>query len=108
LGPLEQVARMSRYLMLRNGKLVDDLAGADDLMKQWLVRMSDPEAMAARLEKPLAELAEMMQEANDPRDQMAAAYISVLIAGGWDEQSARDAAAVLASGYLDRRPSLPT
>ena len=68
---------------------VDDLTCADELIRQWLVRMSDPEAMAARLEKPLAELAEMMREAKDPRDQMAAAYISMLMAGGSDEQSAR-------------------
>lgn len=108
LEPEEKVAQISRYLMLRNGKLVDDLAGADHLIRQWLVRMSDPEVMAARLEKPMADLAEMIQDARDPRDQMAAAYISMLMASGWDEQSARDAAAVLASGYLDGSPTLST
>ncbi len=50
----------------------------------------------------------MMREAKDRREQMAAAYLSMLTAGGSDEQSARDAAAVLASGYLDGHPTLRT
>lgn len=106
LGPEEQVAQISRFLMLRDGKLVDDLTGADDLIRQWLVRMSDPAAMAAHLQKPFADLAEMMKDAKDPRDRIAAAYISMLMASGWDEQSARDASAVLTSGYLDGTPTL--
>lgn len=107
LEPDEQVARISRYLMLRDGKLVDDLTGADELIRHWLGKMANPQAMAARLEEPLVELAEMMREAKDPRDRIAAAFLSMLMAGGWDEQSARDASAVLSSGYLDGRATLP-
>lgn len=103
----ERVEQIGRFLMLSAGKLVDDLVGLDELIRAWVERLSDVDAMALRRLGPIVELQRMAEESGNIKDQLSSMFIARLLLDGNDDEDARTAAEVLASGYLDQGPILP-
>lgn len=104
--PQERVERISRFLMLRAGKLVDDLADSDAEIRRWLNSFTDVDAQRDEQFRYLQATRELERAAPLERDQEALRFIASLLSDGTAEEVARDAADVLASGYLEQRPRL--
>ena len=104
----ERMEQILRFLMLREGKLVDDLVDVDSRIRRWVHRLAEAEGMTHQRERAIAALEGLARDSRDPRDQMAALFIERLLLEGDDEDVARDAADVIAAGYLDQSPQLPT
>lgn len=108
LPPHERVEQIRRFLMLSAGKLVDDLVGLDELIRTWVERLSDADAMALRRFGPILEMQRMAKESENIKDQRSSMFIARLLLDGNDSADAETAAEVLTSGDLDRGPILPS
>lgn len=95
------VEQIMRFLMLAEGKLIDDLSPADEAIRAWVVRFSDAAAMNAVRDQYLAGVRDLRRQAKDPRDREMATFNEFLLSADVDIEVARDAAEVLAAGYLD-------
>ncbi len=108
LPPQERVEQIGRFLMLSAGKLVDDLVGLDDLIRVWVERLSDADAMALRRLGSVVEMQRMAEESGNIKDQRSSMFIARLLLDGSDDEDARTAAEVLTSGYLNQGPIIPS
>lgn len=99
------IERMTRVLMLIEGKLVDDLDVSDSTICDWLVRFAKPSDMASRRSQGLLGLDSMADASNaDDRDRATARFLTEFMQLDADAYNARVARDILDSGYLDERP----
>ncbi|MEV0768706.1 hypothetical protein [Nocardia salmonicida] len=101
----ELVDKIARFLMLRDGKLIDDFSPVDEQIRAWVTRLADPTAMAAEREIQLNEI-QTMQNGTPKLDDngIARSFIGALLEQDQDISVAKAAAAVIETGYLDRSP----
>jgi hypothetical protein len=104
----ELVAKISRFLMLRAGKLVDDLASSDEQIRHWVQRLADADAQSAELEQTLSRTRALADETPLKKDREAMNLIEHFLLEGGDDEIASDATEVLQTGYLDQQPHLRT
>ena len=102
----ERVEKISRILMLIDGKLVDDLSPADDRIRAWVARLAEPHTMGAHLEEYLDAARDVASAATHDDDRNAALFAESILNQDYDQSTARDAADVLTAGYLDNEPEL--
>jgi hypothetical protein len=80
----------------------------DELVRTWVGRLADAEAMALRRLGPIVEMQRMAEESGNIRDQLSSMFIARLLLDGNDDKDALTAAEVLTSRYLDHGPVLPS
>lgn len=107
LSEAEMVDRITRFLMLRDGKLIDDFGDMDAQIRNWVMALADSNARTAERECLLYEVEDLPDDVVTLSDDTAALnFIATLIASDADEQIASDALEVLNAGYLDNAPNL--
>src|SRR5260370_42157551 len=104
----ELVAKISRFLMLRAGKVVDDLASSDEQIRHWVQRLAEADAQSTEREQTLSRTRALADETQLREDREAVNFIEHLLLEGQDDEIAWDAAEVLKTGYLDQQPHLRT
>jgi hypothetical protein len=104
----ELTRKIARFLMLRQGKLVDDLVDCDERIVYWVRRLADGDAQSTERQLIVSQTYDLMSEPLLKRDQMALAFIQHLLLQGTDDEVAECAAEVLRTGYLDQQPQLRT
>lgn len=102
----ENVEKIVRVLMLRDGKLIDDLSPSDDRIREVVTRFTDPRAAANERLKHLAQLQDVAAGTTDDRDRAVAEYLPGHMGIDADDYNARLAADIIGSGYLDEKPNL--
>ena len=107
VDPNEVVEKIERFLMLRGGKLIDDLDSTDDQIRDWVTRLADRVAQATDREQMLHEMDDFGSEtAVAEGDHEAMAFIRHLLLDGTDDETAEIALEVLETGYLEEEPQL--
>lgn len=106
MSPNERVEKISRMLMLIDGKLIDDLSGADDRIRAWVGRFADPQNRNAQREEYRRKIQEVASAAAHDEDRQAAFFTEAILSQDDAESLASDASDVLAVGYLDNHPEL--
>ncbi|MCP3811356.1 hypothetical protein NLX62_03285 [Mycobacteriaceae bacterium Msp059] len=104
--PRERVEKMTRVLMYMDGKLIDDLAPADDRIREGVQRLSDRLGMANERMTRLAQMAELAGDTTDGQERALADYLAGYMSIDGDEYNARVATDIIDSGYLDEKPNL--
>jgi hypothetical protein len=87
---------ISRYLMFRDGKIVDGLVNSDELIQMWLERFAYHDAMNAYRNQVVIDI-RALREVQLERDQRTGILIEMLLTEGVDDDVAQAAAEVLAS-----------
>jgi hypothetical protein len=103
----QMVEAIKRFLMFRDGRLVDDLADLDDEIRVLVSRFSEQDALSGLSQRALQDLRSDLAEGNlSAEDRATKLFIESLLTRGGDEAVARDAAEVIATRYLDQTPQL--
>lgn len=100
------VEEITRFLMLRDGKLVDDLGDLDVNIRTWVEHLADMALVEEEQQRVLRELRELAAAAALEEDQSALAFIARMVDVGTDPETAQAASRLLRNGYLDQAPEL--
>jgi hypothetical protein len=105
----ELVDKIARFLMLRQGKLVDDFRSTDRQICLWVERLADRAFLAANQEKMLHSIDEMISKRDilKPDERVASEFIRGLLSIDMDEETIEIALEILEAGYLEEDPQLP-
>ncbi len=102
------VEEIARFLMLRDGKLVDDLGNLDASIRRWVEQLADATFLEAEQVRIQGDLHELVGVASLEEDQAALSFVARLIGPGTDPATTQDAQEIVRSGYLDQAPELPS
>jgi hypothetical protein len=103
----ELIEKIGRFLMFREGKLIDDLDCSDEQIRRWVRWLADRAAQDADREKMLREMNELGgREAAIEGDRLAIEFIRYLLLDSTDDETAEIALEVIESGYLEEQPQL--
>ena len=107
VDPKEVTAKIERFLMLREGKLIDELNSTDEQIRNWVRRLADGVAQAADREQTLQQMDDLSSEAAVGReDRQAMVFIRDLLLNEKDNETAEVALEVLNTRYLEEEPQL--
>lgn len=98
--------RSCGFLMLIDGKLIDDLSPADDRIRETVARLTDPAAAAAERIEHLARIQDVAAGTTDDRDRALAEFLAGYTSIDADDYNARLAVDIIERGYLDEKPNL--
>ena len=105
-GDPDAVEKISRFLMLKEGKLVDELDTTDEDIREWVVRLADIDAQRKEWTQHIEEVRELADQVSSPADRRALEFIEGMVAEGFDERQALHSQELLRSGYMDHRVEL--
>jgi len=100
------VEEITRFLMLRDGKLVDDLGALDSSIRAWVEHLADATVVEEEHLRLQSDLRELAAAVSLEHDQAALAFVGSLLHAGTDPTITQDAQEMLRSGYLERMPDL--
>ena len=107
VDPKEVTAKIERFLMLREGKLIDELNSTDEQIRNWVRRLADGIAQAAGREQILQQMDDLSSGAFVGReDRKAMMFIRDLLLNEKDNETAEVALEVLNTHYLEEEPQL--
>lgn len=96
------VEKIQRFLMLKDGKLVDDLDSTDEDIRGWVARSADTDAQRAMWQQEIDKTRKLAAETPFEADRQALQLIEAQLAEGFDEQQSLHSQLLLESGYMDR------
>jgi hypothetical protein len=107
VDPQEVTEKIERFLMLRDGKLIDDLNCTDAQIRNWVRRLADRVAQAADREQILQQIDDLAGGAAiGEEDHQAMVFIRHLLLNDGDNETAEIALEVLNTRYLEEEPQL--
>lgn len=107
LDPEEVVEKIQRFLMLREGKLIDDLNSTDEQIQNWVRRLADGVTQAADREQTLQQIDDLTSRAMiGNEDCQAMTLIRRLLLNDGANETAEIALEVLDTDYLKEEPRL--
>jgi hypothetical protein len=107
VDPMEITEKIERFLMLREGKLIDDLNSTDEQIRNWVRRLADRVTQAADREQILQQMDDLASGAAfGGEDRQAIVFIRHLLLNDRDNETAEIALEVLNTRYLEEEPQL--
>jgi hypothetical protein len=107
LDPKAIMEKIQRFLMLRDGKLIDDLNSTDEQIRDWVRRLSNEATQAADREQILQQIDELASEAAiGSEDYRAIVLMRHHLLNDGGNETAGVALEVVNTGYLEEEPNL--
>jgi alkanesulfonate monooxygenase SsuD/methylene tetrahydromethanopterin reductase-like flavin-dependent oxidoreductase (luciferase family) len=100
----ETIEKITRVLMLIDGKLIDNLSPADDRIRAWVKHFADSVGRSAERLDHLEQVRKISDATPDEADRAVAGLLAGFMSVDADAYNTRVAAGLLEQHYLDENP----